>query len=232
MEKYQRYAKNMEGWRSLSDGRIVTESKLATASPALRRYLRLDSDGAPRTKGEPMTVRTLLEEYGALLERMSIYFGLPQELIAGIICVESGRIKDSFSRDPLSIRYEPGFENLEDTPNRCSAGLMQTLLSTARDMAARQGWSPTDPLKSSRAVQFGDLMVPEVSLYLGCAYLAFQAARYKTHDAVKLSCAYNAGSLKASSRNAWGMLSYGGADRIMKQIAFQNDFVVVKGGAS
>ena len=118
---------------------------------------------------------------------------VPIENVLACICTES-------SGNPAPpVRLEPGC-NLQDpslTPSRCSHGLMQTLLSTAR--AALH--DPALPLDA--------LARPEVSIMAGTAYMAQQAQQTR-HDPPLAAAAYNAGSLRhdASPANRWRLVQY------------------------
>ena len=118
---------------------------------------------------------------------------VPIENVLACICTES-------SGNPAPpVRLEPGC-NLQDpsqTPARCSHGLMQTLLSTARATLH-------DP-----ALSLDALARPEVSIMAGTAYMAQQAQQTR-HDPPLAAAAYNAGSLRhdASAANRWRLVQY------------------------
>ncbi|MBV9251885.1 MAG: peptidoglycan-binding protein [Acetobacteraceae bacterium] len=117
---------------------------------------------------------------------------VPIENALACICTES-------SGNPAPLRREPGC-NLKDptlTPSRCSQGLMQTLLSTAR--AALH--NPALPLE--------ELERPEVSIMAGTAYMAQQGVQTR-HDPPLAAAAYNAGSLRYDSTpaNRWRLIQY------------------------
>lgn len=142
------------------------------------------------TGGEPQTVRRVWQCYQSPIEEWSAKFGVPVELIIATICTES-------ANDLKAERQEPGYISDEKTPDKVSIGLMQTLISNARDTLG--DWS----------VNRTWLLEPGNSIRAGAAYIASQ---WKvTHfDPPKTACAYNAGSVyyNASTENRWRMRQY------------------------
>lgn len=115
---------------------------------------------------------------------------VPVELLLATACTESGGRADA-------VREEPGFVSDEETPHRVSPGMMQTLISTARE-ALR------DP-----AIDRAALLRPEVSLAAGAAFIRRQAMGGRTptgFDPPLVAIAYNAGSLRLAANNPWGMV--------------------------
>ena len=141
--------------------------------------------------------------------------------------------------DPVSVRYEAGYVSPEDTPGRCSAGLMQTLLTTARAMAqAHPEIAPRDSHGALRLVHFGDMLDPANSLNYGAAYLASQRERYKgriaeltldgraapagSFDFVLATGSYNAGSIVENAGSPYRLLTYSDS-RTQRGIEYHND---------
>jgi len=143
-----------------------------------------------RTRGEPETIRRIWRTFRAPIEKCAAAYGVPAELILATIATESGG-------DPRAVREEPGFVSDSATPHRVSAGLMQTLISTARETLAEPGLD--------RAA----LLDPETSLRAGTAYLRRQA-RLTNFDPPLVACAYNAGGLypQAGEANPWKLRQY------------------------
>jgi len=85
------------------------------------------------------------------------------------------------SRNPLALRYEPAL-------NDASIGLMQTLLSTARWLAADMGYA------RHGIPDLSDLLDAEKSMYFGAAYLNW-LSRYKgqTRSERWIVMSYNGG---------------------------------------
>lgn len=148
-------------------------------------------DNAPEVwGGPPETVRRIWRDYGTAIREWGRNFGVPVELIVSTICTES----DGEAR---SIREEPGYISDAQTPDRISAGVMQTLLSTAQ--------STLEEPEIDRAW----LMDPANSIRAGTAYIAEQWK--ETHlDPPKVACAYNAGGIhyNDSADNRWRMRQY------------------------
>ena len=224
--------KSGAGWRILDDGRIVLEHGVNDASIGFRQVLRLDADSAVRTRGEPVTARTLIDEYGPCIEAAAMVFGLPASWVAAMVTIEAVKIAGTPSFDPISIRDEDyaakkisrELERYRDRPHRVSAGLMQTLLSTARLMQARHP-IPGLLYGAGGTLDLSDLCVPERSLYWGGAYMRYQADRFGA-DPVLLVGAYNAGGLYETTANPWRLRTYG-RDRIAKFAAYHNDILEV-----
>lgn len=145
-------------------------------------------DGTLRRAGTPTAARAWAN-HGAAMQRVARAQGVPVELLLATACTESGGRADA-------VREEPGFLDDASTPHRVSPGLMQTLISTAREALA-------DP-RLDRAA----LLNPETSLAAGTAYIRRQAlnGRMPTgFDPPLVSIAYNAGSLRRAD-NPWGLV--------------------------
>ena len=220
-------------WSILDDGRIVLHDVMRHASIDFRRYIRLDDDGAVRTKGEPKTAQLLLEEYGGYIELAATYSGIPAAWIGAMITIEANRIPGLLAYDPISLRDEDGqnFRNYRSRKHRVSAGLMQTLLSTAEfvqldsvvfEMMAFDWTGARDEL------DLCDLCIPRTSIALGAAYMLRQVDEYG-RDPVLLVGAYNAGGVYVTSKNPWRIRTYG-YDRIPKFAAYHNDILEVLHG--
>lgn len=130
---------------------------------------------------------------------------VPIPVIIATISTES-------SGNPQAYRYEPAFYTryiqnkaawksnpYYDSPKRISAsyGLMQILYTTAYSVGFRG--KPED------------LYDPEQNLEVGCAYIAstYQVQQHGW-DPPKIACAYNAGSIRPTTENAWGLYCHAG----------------------
>ena len=139
------------------------------------------------------------------IEAASKKSGVPIPVIIATISTES-------SGDPQAYRHEPAFytryiqgksawkENpYYDDPKRISAsyGLMQIMYPTAYTVGFRG--KPED------------LYDPRQNLEAGAAYIA-SSGQVKQHgwDPPKIACAYNAGSIRPTTTNAWGMFCHTG----------------------
>lgn len=151
--------------------------------------LEVESSGIERTAGAPQTVTRVWEAYAEDINRAATEYGVPCALIVGTICTESGGKADA-------VRLEPGYKSDEETPNRVSAGLMQTLISTAREalqLSLDRDW----------------LLVPGNSIRAGTAYIAGQKSQTDL-DPPLVAAAYNAGSLRHDDHegNRWKLVQY------------------------
>lgn len=174
---------------------------------------------APETTGgEPQTVRQVWQRYSTPIEDWAANLGVPVELIVATICTET-------RGDQKAVREEPGYVSDEATPGKVSPGLMQTLISTARQVLG-------DP-----TINRAWLLEPGNSIRAGTAYIASQWKG--THlDPPKVACAYNAGSVvfNDSPDNRWKMRQFPigtseHADRFVKWfndcfVMFERDRVV------
>lgn len=168
-----------------------------------------------RSVGKPMTVKKVWETYSDLINKFSVQYKVPAELIVACICTESGG-------KTLALREEPGFVSDTKTPHRISAGLMQTLLSTANEVLyTRKKLKPAKPLTRDF------LYLPENSIESGVGYIAAQAKKTFL-DPVLVGCAYNAGGvyLNTSPTNRFKLKSYpiGTSHHPDRFILWMNDF--------
>lgn len=151
--------------------------------------VEIEGMGLVRSAGAPDTARRVWTQFRAELEKNAAAYGVPLELIVACICTESGG-------NPHAYREEPGFISDTETPHRVSPGLMQTLISTARE-------ATRDPTLDRAA-----LFNPETAIRAGSAYLKQQAMRRNgtNFDPPLVGIAYNAGSLRETSANPWGLV--------------------------
>jgi hypothetical protein len=152
----------------------------------------LSIDGAPpRGSGGPVvTMRRIWDQYGASIAKWAAQYQIPVELIAATIATESGGKADA-------IRFEPGYVSDDETPNKVSPGLMQTLISTARAALGNDG------------IDRAWLLVADNAIQAGTAYMAQQRATTQL-DPPKVACAYNAGGIyyQDGDANRWKMRQY------------------------
>ncbi len=162
-------------WR-LTDAGVVVEGEAASR----------------RSTGQPRTAASTWAMHRAALEAAAQRYGVPAELLLATACTESGGRAGA-------VREEPGFTTDRDTPHRVSPGLMQTLISTAREALG-------DP-----SLDRARLLDPAVSAMAGAAYIRRQAAsgRMPTgYDPPLVGIAYNAGSLRPNrdATDPWGLV--------------------------
>ncbi len=147
--------------------------------------LVLDGNDAllpPRSPGPPRTASLAWERFRAPMEAAAARFGVPVELLLATACTESGGRADA-------VREEPGYTSDEETPQRVSPGLMQTLIGTAREALG------------DASLNRARLLDPAVSLLAGAAVIRRQAisGRRPTGFDPPLVCiAYNAAGLRES----------------------------------
>ncbi len=122
----------------------------------------------------------------------SFRFPVPAELVVATILTES-------SGNPRARRLEPGCDpdDPSRTPRRVSVGLMQTLLSTAREAL------------SDETLTLGALESPGTSIRAGMAYIWRQSGATRL-DPPLVACAYNAGSIRyeGTPANHWRMVQH------------------------
>jgi hypothetical protein len=148
--------------------------------------------GARRSPGGPRLAAACWERHGAALSEGARRFSVPVELLLATALTESGGRAEA-------VREEPGYVSDAETPHRVSPGLMQTLISTAREALG-------DP-RLDRA----RLLDPATSIAAGAAYIRRQALSGRTptgFDPPLVAIAYNAGSLRPSrdATDPWGLV--------------------------
>jgi hypothetical protein len=176
----------------------------------------IDGAAPAGTKGEPRTIRALLEHrsVGPAILRVAAEEGVPVELVLATIATESAGGRRTIEEAIGARREEPGFVSDEATPHRVSVGLTQTLISTAREVMR-------DPT-------IGDawLRVPENAIRAGVGYIRRQAPRTRLDPPV-VACAYNAGDVyyQGGAANRWKMRQYpiGTGAHADRFVAFFND---------
>jgi len=171
----------------------------------------IEGSGSERTKGEPATVTRVWEQYHEEICRWGSAFDIRCELILATICTESGG-------NAAARRNEPGFRSDDETPDRVSLGLMQTLISTARSVLNNEG------------IDAAWLLTPDNSIQAGAAYIAQQ--RQQTNlDPPRVACAYNAGGVYENDQpaNRWKMKQYpiGSGEHCDRFVQWFNDAVYV-----
>lgn len=176
-----------------------------------------DADGMklPTSKGEPLTMRTLWKNHGPAILKWSKTYLVPAELIAACIATEAGN-------DPYALRFEPGYKSDMSTPNKVSPGIMQTLLSTARETLKRRGMGDASTLVTREW-----LFIPENSIRAGTSYME-QQRKVTGFDPVLVAAAYNAGSvyLNDGQNNKFKLRCYplGTDDHVERFVMWFNDF--------
>lgn len=200
-------------------------------SPGRLWYLREEGvafegeEAVFRTPGEPLTMRRLWELHGVSFRVASRLAFVPAELLMATAATET-KIPGRPECNAEAIRREKGWVSDEETPNRVSMGLMQLLISTAREVSGNA--------LAGRA----ELMDPAWSIRVAAMYIRRQAARSGGHatflDPVLVAAAYNAGGLyRQLSPENWTRLRQfpiGTAEHVNRFLAWYGDAVAVVDG--
>ena len=195
---------------------------LQAALPALRRPhavfsggLRwcltpegVEVEGRPvAARGAMLAARRAFDWFGPHFRAAAIETGVPIELLVATACTESmgdTRRAATPAAAAAARREEPGFVSDEATPHRVSIGLMQTLISTARQVLPL----PEDDPAMAR-ITAATLLDPARSILAGASYIAAQAGVTRLDPPV-VACAYNAGGVyeQRGAANHWRMRQY------------------------
>jgi len=174
--------------------------------------ISIDGEAALGTPGEPVTVKRVWSELRSDLVKWSAHYGVPVELIMCTICTESS------GNQNFQAREEPGYKSDDETPHRVSPGIMQTLISTAREAVGKDD------------IDRAWLEIPGNSIQAGTAYIAKQW-KHTHFNPPKVACAYNAGGVyyNDSSHNRWKMRQYpiGSGEHADRFVKWFNDFFKV-----
>ena len=176
-----------------------------------RRGIDLEETGIERTPGIPSTVTRIWDEFGDFINTWAAFYQIPCVLIVATIATES-------EGKPGAIRKEPGYVSDAETPGRVSPGLMQTLISTARESLKKPG------------IDRDWLLDPNNSIQAGASYIAGQR-KQTGYDPPKVACAYNAGSVRENAEpgNRWKMRQFplGTGEHCDRFVKWFNDAVHV-----
>jgi len=171
----------------------------------------IEGSGIERTPGAPVTTGRIWETYLNPIDKWAEYYNIPCELIIATIATESEGVSNA-------LRREPGYISDNQTPNKISIGVMQTLISTARSTL-------NDP-----SVDRDWLFDPRNSIQAGTCYIAEQRSRTLL-DPPKVACSYNAGGVyhNNSAGNRWRMTQYpiGSSEHCDRFVKWFNDAVYV-----
>jgi hypothetical protein len=202
--------------------RNAPESVLRAALPALRRPHAVFSGGLRwwltpegiEVEGKPVTppgamlaVRRAFDWFGPQFRAAAIETGVPIELLVATACTESlgdTRRAATPATAAAARREEPGFVSDEATPHRVSIGLMQTLISTARQVLPLPERDP-----AMARITAATLLDPAQSILAGASYIAAQAGVTRLDPPV-VACAYNAGGVyeQRGAANHWRMRQF------------------------
>jgi peptidoglycan LD-endopeptidase CwlK len=205
-------------WTSFAGG---MEYRVEPAGVLLRlRTEPLRSDGAP------LTVSRILELYGEQIAMASRRHNVPPELILMTIATETAAFRPSgFTGEPTfrwearSVLSETGDPGIDGAQHRgdYSAGPMQLMSTTARwlnrvrrlgyEGPKNFGWFKRKPGSAPKELGLYDAAI---AVDIGAAYIAWNRETHNTgNDPILVAACYNAGSLKPSNANVWGLVVHG-----------------------
>jgi hypothetical protein len=168
----------------------------------------IEVEGRPIAPPGPMlAVRRAFDWFGPHFRAAAIETGVPIELLVATACTESlgdTRRAATPATAAAARREEPGFVSDEATPHRVSIGLMQTLISTARQVLPLP---PDDPAMAR--ITAATLLDPAQSILAGASTIAAQAGVTRLDPPV-VACAYNAGGVyeQRGAANHWRMRQF------------------------
>lgn len=151
---------------------------------------------APEMAGRA-TVADALDAFGDVFRRVAVEEDVPLELLIATACTESLGGARSAEAARTATRLEPGFISVETTPHKVSVGLMQTLVSTAREVM------------KDRTISAERLQDPLLSVRAGTGYIRRQGGLTR-FDPPCVACAYNSGGIyfQDGVQNRWKMRQY------------------------
>jgi peptidoglycan L-alanyl-D-glutamate endopeptidase CwlK len=183
--------------------------------------------GAPaapqRTPGTPQTASRIVELYGSPIAKAAAKYGLAPELLVMTIATETAAFRQSDFTGPDTFRWEAHFR-LRNTGDASvdgretgdySAGPMQVMADTARGVNRQEnlGYDAETVFrffrnKPSKPPATLGLYDPAVCIDVGACCIRRQLAETEGNP-VLVAAAYNAGSLRASGTNLWGIHAHG-----------------------
>ena len=175
--------------------------------------VEIEGGGVERTPGQPKTLTRIWEAFHDPINEFCVLYHVPAELIVATIATES-------SGNPNAQRLDPGYVSDEATPGRVSLGLMQTLISTARDSLTKRGHNPTE-------IDRAWLLHPQNAIQAGVSYIQQQSVT-TGFDPVLVAAAYNAGGIypEKGDANRFKIRQYplGTSQHCDRFIGWFNDF--------
>ena len=209
-------SKSLSVWHNYSGGKIwwrVTKKGVA-----------IKNKGVVKNSKYTKQVTEIWEQYQTPILAASKKYGVPIPAIIATIFTESSGKAKAYRYEPLFyrryIKNQKQWKNSPyyKSPRRIAAsyGLVQVMYTTAYKIGFRG--KPED------------LYEPEANIDAGAAYIA-SAYQVKNHewDPPKIACAYNAGSVRATTKNNWGMYHHPG--HLGRWIPAYNGAIEVLGAA-
>ncbi|MBE7200254.1 MAG: D-alanyl-D-alanine carboxypeptidase family protein [Parafilimonas terrae] len=176
-------------------------------------YLRSNETKPVRSPGAPTTCQLILDLYGEAICKASLRHTVPPELIVMTIATETAMARDTDFTGPETFRWEAAVEVTDVKPKTFgdySAGPMQTLATTARDVIRRLKLGYPDPFavapylatRPSPAPSQNPLYDGQTNIDLGTAEIRTRLSKTGS-DPILVAAAFNAGGLYRSERNPW-----------------------------
>ncbi len=221
--KYKKLAEynGLKNPNALEVGQVISipdESELNDSLSAWHHYkngsiwwrvtakgVEIKGKGYLKNRHYTQQAKKIWETYREPILAASKKHGVPLPVIIATISTESSGVPKAYRHEPAF--YERYIKNKSQWKNNpyyhssekisASYGLMQIMYTTAYNVGFHE--APED------------LYDPERNIDAGCAYIASSFQR-KQHDwdPPKIACAYNAGSVRPTRKNPWGMFHYKG----------------------
>jgi peptidoglycan LD-endopeptidase CwlK len=205
-------------WTSFGDG---MDYRIGPDGVLLRR-----STTPLRSDGAPITASRIVELYGEQIAEASRRHQVPPELIVMTIAIEAAAFRPHDFTGERTFRWESGCmlsetgdPDIDGAKHRgdYSAGPMQVLSTTARwiNRVKRLGHDPNRDFgwfkrKPGSAPKELGLYRAEIAIDIGAAFIAWNRETHNTgNDPILVAACYNAGSLKPSGANRWGLRAHG-----------------------
>ncbi len=175
-----------------------------------------------RTPGAPVTCRAIMDLYDSLIISAAVKHGIDPALLVMTIATEAASVRRDRFTGPRTFRWEPHVMNRDAAPTfkgSYSAGPMQVLATTARDIIGKRGLeygleyrpSPTAPaLREKPRVPPSSLPLydPAIGIDIGAAVIR-RGLALTGNDPILVAAAYNSGGLYETRFNAWRLRSHG-----------------------
>ncbi len=182
----------VNAWHHYGDGKIWWR--------LTQKGVEIKGKGVVKDEKSTKRAADIWRKYEPMITAASEKYGVPIPAIIATISTESSGNPKSFRYEPLFYkRYIKDQSEWKDSPYykyprriASSYGLVQIMYTTAHKVGFRG--KPED------------LYDPASNINAGAAYIASQY-QIKQHkwDPPKIACAYNAGSVRATKANEWGM---------------------------
>lgn len=174
-----------------------------------------------RMQGEPATCREIFRLYSPDILAAAAKHGVNPALIMMTIATETGFAQAVGFTGPRTFRWEGHVDNSDVTPpfqGTYSAGPMQCLATTVRDMLARHGVAyglgydpfrvaPAIRTKPSPAPQTHPLYEGKTNIDIGTGEIRMRWSR-TGDDPILVAAAFNAGGLYPDPSSNWGLRAY------------------------